>query len=519
MTMGSRVLGLVRDHFQATFFGTGVVATAWEIAYTLPNMLRNLLAEGALAQAFIPVYSEALRESPEEARRVSGVIISFLFFFLICIVGLGIASFPFLLPAYTGQTSAEAALLIQLSQVMFVYILTVSLTSLFAGISNTHLFFTVPALSPILLNIVFISAFVVLIPRGNDAALNAQFLAMAVVAGGVLQLLVQVIFVRVKGWWPALTLRFRDPALRKIFVLMAPAVLGASLFQLNQLLDIFIASYFIPIEEGAVPALRFAHRLMQLPTGIVGTALSTAILPALTAGIREGRKGENAGELASALSFALFLTVPAGIGLLVLGPSIIDLLFYGGQWTEKSTEATWIALRFYCLGVPAYSINKILTSAFYAHQDTRTPVRVMLVVIVVNLALNLVLVHYLKQGGLALSTALGAMLTAVLLTRALRRKMEAIRWRDLARSLIKPVLLWAVILVFLLVLRHALAEQGIALAWGRVIAGWFDSPHIPRYTGLVHVAVSIPSVMVLYLGLAYVMGVEQLNVLRQLRRR
>ena len=281
--MCSRILGLIRDHYQAVFFGTGPLATAWEIAYMFPNMLRNLLADGVLSQSFVPIYSESLKKSKEEADRVAGIIISFLFLFLLILVGTGIAIFPAVLPFYAGKSPEESALLIELSQVMFVFILTASLTAMFSGISNTHLLFSVPALSPILLNIVLIGGYLILDPLHLDGESNARYLSRVVVVGGFLQLSFQMFYVWRKGHWPKFSLNIRDPALKKIFSLMAPAAIGASLFQLNQLLDIAIAGYFIPEEAGAVPGLRFAHRLIQLPTGIIGVALSTSILPALTA--------------------------------------------------------------------------------------------------------------------------------------------------------------------------------------------------------------------------------------------
>lgn len=515
MTMISRVLGLFRDHYQAVFFGTGAIATAWEIAFMFPNMLRNLLAEGVLAQSFLPIYSDALRISDREARRVAGVILSFLFFFLLIFVAVVIMLFPKILPYYTGKEAGEIGLLIELSQVMFVFILTASLTAIFAGMANAHLFFTLPALSPILLNILFISGFLLLDGRGYPPQTNARYLAGVVVLGGIVQLAFQALYVRHLGLWPILTLRFRDPALRKIFSLMAPAVLGAGLFQLNQLLDIAIASYWIPEEQGAVPGLRFAHRLIQLPTGIIGTALSTAILPALAAHIRSNEGESNATELNSALSFAFFLTVPAGIGLYLLGPSIIDLLFYGGAWNEHSTAATWLALQFYTLGVPLYSGNKILTSTYYAYQDTRSPVKVMLVVIVINLILNLILVRFMYQGGLALSTALCSFLTGSVLFLGLKKKMPDLRIGNLIGALGRQVPLWMLLAAYLLAL-ESLGGRWMA-AGGNRFAEILGSPEIPRYIGLVHILIGIGGALPLYFVAARLLGLKELRVFRRMR--
>ena len=514
--MGSRVLGLVRDHYQAVFFGTGPIATAWEIAYLLPNMLRNLLAEGVLSQAFIPIYSDALKESPEEAREVSGVIVAFLFCFLLVLVAIGVAVFPWILPIFAKRTPEEARLLVELAQILFVFILTASLTAIFAGIANARHLFTVPALSPILLNLIFIATFLFLDPLRLAPEKNALSLAFAAVGGGFAQLALQAFYIARLGFWPRLRLRMKHPALKKIFSLMAPAVLGAALFQLNQLMDIAIASYFIPEEYGAVPGLRFAHRLVQLPTGIIGVALSVAILPALAAHIREGEGEKSGPELADALGYSLFLTVPAGIGLFLLGPAIINLLFYGGAWNLQSTESTWSALRFYCLGVPLFSINKVLTSSFYAYQDTKTPVRVMLGVIALNLCLNLILVGPLQQGGLALSTAVCSLVTAFFLLILLRRKMQAIPLGNLARSLGRQAPLWFVLLLYILLVRYALG--GFYPEWGGALARFFSSPAAPRYSALVEIAISIPPAMLLYFTLAYVLKLEELRRILRIRR-
>lgn len=436
MTMISRVLGLVRDHYQAVFFGTGPIAAFWEIAYMLPNMLRNLLAEGVLSQSFIPIYSQAMKESDRKAAETAGSIIGFLILFLSGIVLTGILVFPFFLPVYVGKPLGEIGLLLFLSQVLFGFILAVSLTAIFSGIAQTHEYFVFPSLSPILLNLSFIAGFLVLMPFGFNQELNAEILAWVVLGGGFLQLFVQIGYTYYKGWMPRIHINLKDPALRRIFSLMGPAVLGASVFQLNQMMDIALASYFID-EAGAIPALRFAHRLIQLPTGIIGVALSTTILPALAGLIRSGENHRSASEVVEAVGFALFLTVPAAFGFLFLGPWIIHLLFHGGEWTLYSTYLTWSALQFYALAIPIYSFNKILTSSFYAYQDTKTPVKILFLTVAVNLACNLVLIGPLKQGGLALSTAISSTVNFLLLNRALKKKMGALPYADLGRSLLR----------------------------------------------------------------------------------
>ncbi len=505
--MVSRVLGLLRDHYQAVFFGTGQIAAFWEIAYMLPNMLRNLLAEGVLSQSFIPIYSEALKESEQKAARTAGAIIGFLVLFLSGIVATGILVFPFFLPVYVGKPLEEIGLLLYLSQVLFGFILAVSLTAIFSGIAQTHEHFVFPSLSPILLNITFIAGFLVLLPLGFQQELNARILAWVVLGGGFLQLLVQILYVGIKGWMPDVHLDLKDPALMRIFSLMGPAVLGASVFQLNQMMDIALASYFIE-ETGAIAALRFAHRLIQLPTGIIGVALSTTILPALAGLIRSGEQGRTATEIVDAIGFALFLTLPAAIGFLFLGPWIIHLLFHGGEWTRYSTSLTWSALQFYALAIPIYSFNKILTSSFYAYQDTKTPVRILLVTVVVNLACNLFLIPLLQQGGLALSTAISSTVNFMLLSRSLSGKAGSLPFAALGRSLIRllPALL---LLVGLLLALHSV--------WPYPLADL--QQEVPYGRAVLVVALGAGGGALLYLLTAHLFGAPQMKVISDMFQR
>ncbi|MBL8020418.1 MAG: murein biosynthesis integral membrane protein MurJ [Leptospirales bacterium] len=485
VTIVSRITGLVRDHYQAVFFGTGPISAAWEIAYMLPNMLRNLLAEGVLSQAFVPIYSGSLKESEERARRTSGVILCYLFFVLLAVVILGWITFPFLLPLYTGRTGEEANLVITLASILFPFILTTSLASIYMGMANTRQSFFIPSLSPVLLNLILISGFLVLAQLTLDDFSNVKWLAAVTIAGGFAQLIFQATHVWKKGWAPRFNLDLKDPALKKIYTLMAPAVIGASIFQLNQLLDVAIASYMIP-DPGAITGLRFAHRLIQLPTGVIGVALSTAILPVLARAIREDKKEEIPHELSHALSFSFFLNVPAGIGLYVLGPDIINLLFFGGDWDLKSTAITWAALQFYCIGIPLYSANRIVTSSFYAYEDTKSPVRILIGVVILNFALNLVLVPHLMQGGLALSTSFCAVVNFAFLYRTLKKHVPSIQLREAVRSILRQVPGYLLLVSFLWILsyfRHdlvgLLSQAGILgslpgprqAAWPMVVVG------------------------------------------------
>jgi len=456
MTLISRVLGLFRDHFLARFFGTGIIATYWEIAYMLPNMLRNLFAEGILSQAFVPIYSESLKVSEEKAKKDSGKIILFLSLVLSIIVFLGIMSFPYLLPYYVGKPKEEIGLLILLAQILFGFIAFISLSSIFSGILYTHQKFTIPTLTPIFLNIEFIFTFLVFLVLSRwykiDVETIAIILAIMVLLGSFLVLAFQYYFVKKYGWDPEFEFSlqiFSNPVIKKLFFLVAPAILGASIFQLNQLMDVFLASYFVNV-EGAIPALRFAHRLIQLPTGLIGVAISTTILPIIASYIRNNESYEKSGEeLIYAIRFSLFLTVPATIGLFILAPWIVHFLFSGGLWDLRSTFITLWALQFYVLGIPFYSTNKILTSTYYAFQDTKTPVKILIVVVVMNLLLNVLFIPFFQHGGLALSTSLSAFINTVLLFLFLKKKSINIPYKELLSFVRNIVLLIFVLMVYL----------------------------------------------------------------------
>jgi len=512
MTLISRVLGLFRDHFLARFFGTGIIATYWEIAYMLPNMLRNLFAEGILSQAFVPVYSESLKVSEEKAKKDSGKIILFLSLVLSIIVFLGIMSFPYLLPYYVGKPKEEIGLLILLAQILFGFIAFISLSSIFSGILYTHQKFTIPTLTPIFLNIEFIFTFLVFLVLSRwykiDVETIAIILAIMVLLGSFLVLAFQYYFVKKYGWDPEFEFSlqiFSDPVIKKLFFLVAPAILGSSIFQLNQLMDVFLASYFVNV-EGAIPALRFAHRLIQLPTGLIGVAISTTILPIIASYIRNNESYEKSGEeLIYAIRFSLFLTVPATIGLFILAPWIVHFLFSGGLWDLRSTFITLWALQFYVLGIPFYSTNKILTSTYYAFQDTKTPVKILIVVVVMNLFLNVLFIPFFQHGGLALSTSLSAFINTVLLFLFLKKKSIIIPYKELLSFVRNIVLLIFVLMVYLYfvdkLFYFPLEENRFSLSF--LLTHDFKQVDVPhRIEALKVLLVGILGSLILYFALA-----------------
>ena len=289
---------------------------------------------------------------------------------------------------------------------------------------------------------------------------------------------------------------------------------------MNQLTDVAIASFFIPDDQDAIPALRYSQRLIQLPTGVIGVALSTAILPALSRGLRDRtpeKSAEHARELEGALSFALFLTVPAALGLFFLDRDIINFIYFGGLWDAESTRLTSLALVFYSLGVPFFSINRILTSAYFAHQDTRTPVRFLGVIALVNFGLNMALVHSLYQSGIAISSVCSSALYAFLLARFFHRKYLRFDGRRLLNFFEKALPVWVLFAAFLLGLN--LYGREILYAVGDQMSYSIGGIEPVRYRAMAMLLVGVVGGGALYFALARVFGLEELNVITRFVRR
>ncbi|MCG6141401.1 murein biosynthesis integral membrane protein MurJ [Leptospira mtsangambouensis] len=416
-TFLSRILGLVRDHFMAVSFGTGMVASAFSVAYRLPNMFRNLLAEGTLSQSFMPIFSEYEKIGVMDARVMAGTVLSFLFLCLSLFVALFWFFAAGFLPALVGGSPEYGALVVELSLVLFFLIMTASLSSIFMSISNSYHKYFVPSLSPIILNFSYLIVFIFIFPFYHEIREKVFVLAYGIVTGGVLQLLVQAWYVYKNGYGPIFRLNLKHPAIRKIFKLMLPAALGGSFYQIGLLVDIFLANYIQNQNPGlgAVVSLDYSQRLVQLPTGIIGVALATTILPSLLKDLREGREENVPKEISDVLSFAFFLTLPASIGLAVLGETVLDSIYFGGRWDHLATITAFYPLVFYSFAIPFYSINKVLVSSYYAFADTKTPLRIQLVSFFLSILVSIGLMFFLKHSAIALASALSASVTSSLL--------------------------------------------------------------------------------------------------------
>lgn len=413
MTMLSRVMGLLRDVVVATLFGAGNGADAFFVAFKIPNFMRRLFAEGAFNQAFVPVLSEyATRGSKREVRELLDAVAGSLTAVLALITALAMLASPWLVWLFApgfGRDPAKLALTADMLRLTFPYLLLVSLTAFAGSVLNTWNRFAVPAFTPVLLNLSLIGAAVLLTPLMSEPAMA---LAWGVLIAGVAQLAFQVPFLVRLGLMPRPWPDFAHSGVKRILVLMAPALFGVSVSQINLLLDTVLASLLAP---GSVSWLYYSDRLVELPLGVFGIAIATVILPALSK-----RHAEQSGEhFAAMLDWAvravLLLGLPAALALALLAEPLLISLFHYGAMTEHDIAMAAMSLRAYAFGLVAFMLIKVLAPGFFARQNTKTPVKVGIIAMVANMVFNLILIWPLAHAGLALATALSAFLNAGLL--------------------------------------------------------------------------------------------------------
>ena len=428
-TLLSRIFGFIRDVAIAWSFGAGMNSDAFFVAFRIPNLLRRLFAEGSLTIAFIPVFSQHLTEHGRaEAFKLARSAIWLTSFLLIVIAAAGMLLSPFIIqviaPGFTGA-SEKFSLTVLLTRTMFPYIFFIGLVALCMGILNVLGHFAAPALAPVLLNLSMIGSVLFLSPHMKDPILG---LAIGVIIGGVLQLAFQLPFLIRKGFYFWKPTRFYHQGLKKMGVLLLPTVFGSAVYQVNILVGTLLASL---LPEGSVSYLYYADRLVQFPLGIFAIATATAVLPSLSKQAAEKDFVALRDTFAHAIRLVLFITVPSMIGLIVLREPIVRLLFSRGAFGEETTRLTAHALLYYCMGLWAFSAVRIVVAAFYAMQDTKTPVQTAVISVLTNVLLGVILMEPLGHGGLALSTALASMINLGLLVRALSLKLGAMEWRPI----------------------------------------------------------------------------------------
>jgi putative peptidoglycan lipid II flippase len=434
-TLVSRILGFIRDMVIADFFGAGMAADAFFVAFRIPNLWRRLVGEGSLTISFIPVYTDYLTQRPEEeTREVTNIAFTIAGVILLILTILGILFSPILIriiaPGFI-QNPEKFGLTVKLNQIIFPYLFFMGLFALCMGILNSHRHFFAPAIAPAFLNIsIIVSVFLFY----HTFKIPVMTLALGVLAGGVIQFLFQVPFLWKKKIIFRFNFNFRHPAIKRIGSLMVPGLIGTAVYQLNVFIDTIFAS-FLP--SGSVSYLFFADRLMEFPLGIFAIAIGMASLPSLSGLASQGKVEELKETISFTFRLVSFISVPAMVGLIALKTPIINLLFQRGLFDYSATEKTAFALLFYSVGLWAIAGSRTIVPAFYSLQDTWTPLRIALICLGANVILNALLIFPLKHGGLALATSLSSTLNLILLFRKLGPKLGGIDIRKSIKSFLR----------------------------------------------------------------------------------
>ena len=431
-TFSSRILGLVRDILLARLLGATLAADAFFVAYRIPNLLRELLAEGSMSSAFIPVFTEyhTLRSKKETWELASAVFTTLLSIVtLITLIGLIAAPAIVWVLAPGFQDDAERLhLTTTLTRIMFPYLIFISLAALTMGILNSLRAFAAPALGPVFFNVCIIVSALLLAPFLEEPVLG---IALGVVVGGLTQFVIQLPGIQKRGLLFQWRFNPGHPGVRKIGLLIVPSLLGLSVTQINITVSTILASYF----PGGPTYLFYGMRLIQFPLGIFGVALATAILPTLSD--QASRRAMD--ELRDTVGFGLrmigFIILPAMIGIIFLRHPIVHLLFEHGAFSAADTQATAAAVLAYAVGLWAFAGLRIVVSAFYSLQDTKTPALAAVAAMLTNIVLAFLLMKPLEHAGLALATALSAMVNIGLLIGILTYRLGGIDWRGVCLSL------------------------------------------------------------------------------------
>jgi len=497
MTFLSRILGLVRDIVFARFFGASLVMDAFLVANRIPNMLRRFFAEGAFSQGFVPVmarYRE--KHSHEDAREFVDAVAGTFGIILFLVTLLGVIAAPLLVavvaPGFVGSDGRFELATLML-RFTFPYLFFVSLTAFAGGILNTYGRFAVPAFTPVILNIVLITAAVWLAPLLDEPGMA---LAYAVFIAGVLQLLFQVPFLLRIRAMPRPQWAIAHAGVRRVLKLMLPAIFGSSVAQINVLIGGIIASM---LGVGKISLLYYSDRLMEFTLGLFGIALATVTLPYLSRQHSNGLHEEFSATLDWSMKLVLLVAVPAAIGLIVLAEPLVATIFYGGVFSEEDVRMTALALQAFAVGLVGFSYVKILAPAYFAREDTKTPVRAGLIALAVNFVLSVALAWYLTSigyagthAGLALAISVAAMLNALLLYRGLIRD-----------AVLRHSAGWSALL---LQVSAANAAMWIVLAWlDRRLEWWLDVASLDRVTWL---AISIAAGAGVYCVTLLVLGLR-----------
>ena len=456
LTAISRIFGMLRDIAYGHFFGAGGLLDAWIIAFRIPNLSRRLFGEGAASASFIPVYSEVLHKDREQATILLNTVVTVLFVILAALVLIGEAIIWLYYSLFAH--SSETHLILSLSSIMLPYMLFVCMVAIIAGILNVHKHFAMPAAAPIVLNL-FIIGTIVITGWFLKIESREQLFAVAVsiLIVGIVQISIMIrplknCGISIKPAW-----QIHSEYFRKILFLMGPMILGLTVTQMNTLADDLIAWWFsgsvekgqffemfgrqiaYPMSRGSVSHLYYAQRLYQLPLGILGISLATAIFPIMSEEAARGDFISLTKTISKGIRGTVFIAFPATAGLIIVAKPLISALFEHGKFTQDDTSKVTVTMICYVLGLSGYFAQQVLARAFYSLQDSITPVKSALIAVFSNILLNLTLIWFLDRAGLATSTAICAYIQVCILIIILKKKFGSLILGGLSEILVKTI--------------------------------------------------------------------------------
>ncbi len=500
-TLISRILGYVKDMILAVFFGATGVSDTFFVAFRIPNLLRELFAEGSMSSAFIPVLTEyQTKQGTGEAGRLVRITFTFILILvgLVCLIGIVFAPaiVAVIAPGFLGMPE-KFSLAVLLTRVMFPFLLFISLAALVMGALNVRRIFFIPALAPAMLNIAIILTVLLLASKMESAIVSV---AIGVALGGFLQFIFQLPSFLKNRYSLNPEYDFKHPGLKKMSLLILPATMGMAVAQINIFISTILASY---LQEGSITYLYYSMRLIQFPIGIFGVAMGMAVLPALSTHAAKGELDNLRSDFSFALRMLFFLTVPAMAGLIALREPIVNLLFQRGKFDYAATIGTSQALLFYSLGIWAIVGVRIVTASFYSLQDTKTPVKIAVIALITNIVLSILFMKPLKHSGLAFANALASSINFCVLFFMLKRKLGRVGGKKIIGSFIK--------------ISAASAATGV-ISW-LIIRGdmWMLGGRILEKAGV------LTGVIALYLGVyilvMYLLKSEELQYLIKMRKK
>lgn len=490
-TTVSRILGFLRDVLLARFFGTNIFAQAFVVAFRLPNMLRDMVGEGATDAAIVPILTEYRHaRSPEEYWEVARVMLNLMLAVLVVLSILGVVFAPILVrviaPGFL-RSPEKFNMTVLLTRMLFPYIIFLGMVAYSKGVLSSFHYFTTPAFAPVVLNATMIIALLVLCP-----IIGIKGLVFGVVAGGLFEVLLQVKPLRDKGFRFGKGFPLVHPIAKRIGRLLMPRALGTAVYQMSVLIDTILASLAWIVGPGGVAALYYSNRLVQLPLAVFGISLATAALPKMSKEVASNDMEALKDTVSFSLTTVFTVMIPATVGLMILAEPIIRILFQRGEFTAYSTGITESALFFYAIGLFAYAGIKILVSTYYAMGDTRTPVKTAAVSLTVNIVFNLILMWPLKIGGLALATSIAAVTNVVILYIVLVRRIGDIGTLKILRSFMRIFIASGIMGIFTVLVSRVLVVHS----------------DLSTFTNFFKLAGIVCASAVIYLISAYAVGVD-----------